>query len=248
MPIATICSCAARSWVRARRRDGSRDAATRRRAVERAPARDEAAYDPAGRSLRGTAARPPRPRSAGHASGRRCRAPNPIRCPRLLAEPRERRGRARRSRFCAAASTSSLSAHAAMKSSGVSSLPDGRRERIVIAAEAVHQDRASPSRRTGSRFPGRRRWHRAMMPSINVGGLGFPATQCRERERGVRRDAGSGRLLDGLHLRHQHRRARESPPNATAWPHALSATASTSSAPESRASWTARAPISRQLS
>ncbi len=54
-----------------------------------------------------------------------------------------------------------------------------------------------------------------------------PAADSRERDRGVRRDAGPGRLLDGVDLRDQQGRAsRSRRRSAAAWPQALSTTAS----------------------
>ena len=138
--------CAA---ARARRRAGSRGAATRRRAGARGRAPAGAACGRAGRSPRGRAPPPPRPRSAAPARAPRSRAPSRCRS-RLVASARRSSGLGARvgvRRSGRAASTSSGSAQSETKSSGVSSLACSRcRQRLLVAAEAVVEHGGRPAR------------------------------------------------------------------------------------------------------
>ena len=146
--------------ARGRRRGDARGAATPRRGGARARGRAGVACAPGGRWLRGTGARRPRPRSAARAT-RACR-------PSAQSEPvpsvcSPSRASARRCELGVPGPRGSLDQLAQRPRGDVElrcvlARLDGRRERLLIAAEAVHEHGRSPSVRTGRRCPGRRRW------------------------------------------------------------------------------------------
>ena len=147
MPIAANMSWAVRSCSRASTR-GLRGAATPRTAGAHGRAPDEPGCGPAGRSPRGTARRRPPRRSATPGSGPRCRARH--RCRRPASTPpaaRAHRGRASVSPLRAAASISSGSIHMVWNGTRHSEMACRAADcRLVVAGEAVVQDRGRPMR------------------------------------------------------------------------------------------------------
>ena len=85
---------------------------------------------------------------------------------------------------------------------------DGRRERLVVVAEPVHDDRIGPMR-VLDRGPLATRGCVLDGGANQLGGLGLVSTERREHQRAVRADAGTGGLPDRIRLGDQQRRRNE---------------------------------------
>ena len=232
---------------RARRRGGSRGAATRRRADGRGRAPGGAGSGRAARSPRGTSPRRRRRRSA--APAQRASMPSAEVGPAglgRLRQPLERIG-ARRSAspVRAAASTSSGSAHMEHpRIECVSRWPAGPPPRLVVTAEAVVQDRGRPVR-VGRRHPLSRAAACSIALAISAeASASLPCSaQSLSAMYGGKRLPVAAATLSVSAI--SAAAPAKSPIHALARANAERWTGSCASAPASRASWTCRAEIAR---